>query len=212
MPKFPKRTTAGFSLLELIVVIGIFVVLTSTLLFNYNKFGNRLTIDILAHQIAGWVRDAQVSAMSVRLDRVGSGKYPGYGVHFDATPSDAFIYFADVCHPDKQYNPQTGDCAAAFPELEKEIKILQRNRVERICGYLPSNPGGVQGQCPPNHNELLGVDVVFTRPNPDANIIGKYGAASTATTTYASVNISIVSTIEYRRMISMWTTGQISVQ
>jgi type II secretory pathway pseudopilin PulG len=204
--------TAGFSLIELIVAIGIFIVLTSVLLFNYNKFGNRLTLDILSHQIAGWIRDAQVSAMSVRIDRTGAGKYPGYGVHFDATPADAFIYFADTYAPDKQYNAVSGACGAALAECEKQIKILQKNRVELICGAA-TTPTKPQGRCPVGFEELLAADIVFIRPNPDANIIGRYLPASpVATTSYSHVNITIVTPIGYRRTIGAWTTGQIYVQ
>lgn len=213
----PSRFTAGFSLTELIVAIGIFIVLTSVLLFNYNKFGNRLTLDILAHQIAGWVRDAQVSAMSVRTDRTVSGKYPGYGVHFDSvtTPvnlSTSFIYFADSNVADKQYNSASGACGTALAECEKQIKILQKNRVERICGAatIPAKP---RGNCPVGFEELLAADIVFTRPNPDASIIGRYTPATpVATTSYSHVIITLVTPILYRRTVGVWTTGQIYVQ
>ena len=210
----PSLFIAGFSLTELIVAVGIFIVLTSVLLFNYNKFGNRLTLDILAHQIAGWVRDAQVSAMSVRTDRTVSGKYPGYGIHFDSvtTPvnlSTSFIYFADTYYPDKQYNSASGACGSALAECEKQIKILQKNRVELICGLGTAHP---QGSCPVGFEQLLGADIVFTRPNPDASIIGKWGAASTATSSYAQVTVTLVTPILYRRTVGMWTTGQIYVQ
>ncbi len=203
---------AGFSLTELIVAIGIFIVLTSVLLFNYNKFGNRLTLDILSHQIAGWIREAQVSAMSVRIDRTGAGKYPGYGVHFDATPANAFIYFADTYAPDKQYNAVSGACGAALAECEKRIMIYQNNRVELICGAA-TTPPKPQGRCRTGFEELLAADIVFTRPNPDANIIGRHlPAAPVATTSYSHVNITIVTPIGYRRTIGAWTTGQIYVQ
>lgn len=207
----PSFFVAGFSLIEMIVAVSIFIILSSVLLFNYNKFGNRITLDMLSHQIAGWVRDAQVSAMSVRADRVGAGKYPGYGIHFDANPADSFIYFADTNSADRQFNSASGACGAALSECEKQIKILQKNRVELICGSvtIPAKP---QGRCPANFEELLGVDIVFTRPNPDASIIGRYLPGPTATTSYAQVSITLVSSIGYRRTVGVWTTGQIYVQ
>jgi hypothetical protein len=147
--------------------------------------------------------------MSVRADRVGAGKYPGYGIHFDANPATSFIYFADTNAPDKQYNAASGACGAALAECEKQINILQKNRVELLCGYGTAHP---QGRCPADFEELLGVDIVFTRPNPDANIIGKWGVANTATSSYAQVSMALVSSIGYRRTVGVWTTGQIYVQ
>ena len=56
----------GFSLVELVVAVSILIILTLTFLFSYSSFDRRVTVDILAHQIAVWIHDAQVSAMSVR--------------------------------------------------------------------------------------------------------------------------------------------------
>lgn len=203
----------GFTLVEMLVAIGVFVILTSVLLFNYNNFNKRLSLDILAHQLAQWVRDAQVSAMSVRQARTSViAKYPGYGLHFDVATPLQFQYFADL-DGDKQYDPLTGGQKCGDPgsiECEKAINVLQGNRIEMICGSASSPIPHPQGSCPSGMETLQSLNIVFLRPNPDASIIGEHLLNST--TTYARADIMITTPKGYRRTVEVWTTGQISVQ
>ena len=55
-----NKKHGGFSLIELLVAISIFLILSTTLLFNYNGMNLRLTLDMLAHQTAQWVRETQL--------------------------------------------------------------------------------------------------------------------------------------------------------
>lgn len=201
-------THRGFTMLEMIVAMSIFIVLTSVLLFNYNSFNNRITLDILAHQIAQWTRDTQVSAMSVRPSRTDLAKFSGFGLHFDIAARTSFIYFADL-NGDKQYAPLTGlqKCGDPGIECEKVIQILKKNSIEKLCGL--TSPPHAAGVCPLGLDEVEKFDIVFTRPNPDAAITGFIGAPSFQ---YSHADITIVSPAQYRRTIQVWTTGQISVQ
>ncbi len=199
----------GFTLIEMIIAVSIFVGLTTTLLFNYNGFNKRLSLDTLAHQIAQWARDAQVSAMSVRRASTDAGKFPGYGLHFErATPTE-FIFFADL-DGDKRYTPPGAgvNCGDPLTECEKIIKILQGNKIEKLCGES-SAVVAVSADCG-SFDNADDFDIVFTRPNPDAEIRGEYAPSSP--TSYARAEISVVSPLEHRRTIEVWTTGQISVQ
>lgn len=198
----------GFTLLEMLVAMAIFVVLTSVLLFNYNNFNNRVSLDILAHQIAQWARDTQVSAMSVRPSRTDLTKFSGFGLHFDITTPASFIYFADL-NGDKQYAPLVGaqKCGDPGVECEKVIMINKKNTVEKLCGL--TSPVHAAGVCPTGLDEVQKFDIVFTRPNPDAAITGFIGVPSYQ---YSHADITVVSPTGYRRAIQIWTTGQISVQ
>ena len=73
----------GFSYIEVTIAVAIFVMLSSVLLGSYTTLNSRVNVDSLAHNIGQWVRDAQISAMSVRRSAI-SGTFPaGYGLHFE---------------------------------------------------------------------------------------------------------------------------------
>lgn len=196
----------------MLVAVAIFTMITSVLLFNYNNFNSRLNLDILAHQIAQWGRDTQVSAMSVRPSRTSVSSFSGFGLHFDSTTPTSFIYFADL-NGDKRYTPLTGSqkCGDKLPvpvECEKVINILKGNIIEKVCGSTPPIHGP-QNTCPLGLEAVHDFDIVFTRPNPDANITGVVGGSSYK---YAHADITVASPNKYRHTIQVWTTGQISVQ
>lgn len=199
---------AGFSIIELIVTLSIFVVISSVLLFNYNSFNKRITLDMLAHQIGQWVRDAQVSAMSVKRARADTGKFPGYGLHFDMTKPDRFVYFADV-NGNKRYDTG-GVCGDPTSECEREVKILQGNKLYALCGDVPSGAISTT-ECISPLGASLRFDILFLRPDPDAKIYGDLNGASFPTP-YSRAEIIVTSPTDYRRTIVVWTTGQISVR
>ncbi len=209
-----RRTnrTRGFSIIELLVAVGIFMVLSATFLFNYGTFDRRVTVDILAHQIAGWVRDAQVSAMSVKRARNDAGKFPGYGLYFDATKKDRFVFFADL-DGDRLYDPYTSKCGAVSEECEQEIVLLHGNTIDSICGDANSGSSLSCTSVNPGNPSLYTTDfahIVFTRPNPfDATILGD---PETTPTEHSHVEITIASPRGYRHTITIWITGQVSVR
>ncbi len=212
-----KRSTrsleGGFSIIELIAAVSIFIVLTTTLLFNYNSFNKHVTLDTLAHQIAQWVRDAQVSAMSVKRSNTSATPFPGYGLHFDMATPNQFIYFADL-DGDKTYDPPIlpAKCGDALEECEKGISMLKGNTIVALCGEvtLPAIPS-LTATCGGTLGTSQVFDVVFTRPNPDANIIGDLNGVSFPTA-YDRALVTVSSPLGYKRTIEVWTTGQISVQ
>jgi hypothetical protein len=201
----------------MLVSVSIFVILTSVMLFNYNNFNSRLNLDILAHQIAQWGRDTQVSAMSVRPSRTNVNSFTGFGLHFDIATPTSFIYFADLGNgaggpPNKRYDPLVGaqKCGDVGVECEKVVLINKKNSIEKICGndlgfgHLKGTP-----PCPSGQEAVPVFDIVFTRPNPDANITG---VVTGTPFPYAHADITVTSPNKYRRTIQVWTTGQISVQ
>lgn len=208
--QFSARSPRGFSLIELVVAMSIFVILTTTFLFNYNSFNKHVTLDTLAHQLAQWVRDAQVSAMSVKRAGTSIGDFPGYGLHFDVATPDKFIYFADL-NRNKQYDPLLvgQKCGDPLVECEKEINLLQGNKILSLCGEAQSG-SALTIQCDTLDTSKT-FDIVFTRPNPDANIAGDLNGVSFPTS-YSRAEINVTSPLGYKRTVEVWTTGQISVR
>ncbi len=184
--------TRGFSVLELMVAIGIFVLLTTITISGYTGLNNRVNVDTLAHNIGQWVRDAQISAMSVRRSQV-TGVFPaGYGLHFETgANNNQFIYFRDMDPdgpgpglPDKIYTMGIDGAP------EQTITLLQGYTISSIV---------------PSSGSTSWVDIVFTRPEPDAVITGASGI-------YSPVRIVVSSPKGLQRAVVVYATGQVSIQ
>jgi hypothetical protein len=203
----------GFSILELIIAMSIFIMITTVLLVNYNSINQRLSLDMLAHQIAQWIRETQVSAMSVR-SHFGGDFRQGFGLHFNMAEAQHFIYFADLpesgADGDKSYDilPDGAVCGDANAECVQDVAILQGNKIELICGKV-DNTVTFQGDCPSGYDELDSVDIVFTRPDPDAAINGMVAGSPES---YGNVLITLRSIAGDARNVSVWMTGQVTVQ
>lgn len=190
--------TSGFSTLELLVAISIFVALTSFTLTSQTGMNNRVNVDTLAHNIGQWVRDAQISAMSVRRSSAGTFP-PGYGLHFATAQNNQFIYFRDL-DPDGT-GPGLPNKRYDAGEAEQTIQLLQGYTISSICGAPGgANCGGVGSQ-----TVMAYADVTFARPEPDATITGPSG-------TYSPVRITVSSPKGLRRAIVIYGTGQVSIQ
>lgn len=203
---FGRPAMLGFTLLEMLVTLSVFSMITSTLLISYSGFNKHLNVDTLANEIGQWIRDAQVSAMSVKGARTATGAYPGYGVHFAMSDPGKFLFFADL-DGDRQYDP--GVCGAAGSECEREVVLTQGNKIDSLCGLTAS--GVSTAKCLAPHGSSSVFDIVFTRPDPDAVINGDVNGSSFPTG-YSSARITIVSLQGYHRTIEAWITGQISIQ
>ncbi len=156
--------SSGFSLIELMVTITIFVMVTSITLTNYPKFSNKLSLDLLAQDIALSLRQAQIFGSSVLGTKsAGVGevkKFGAYGLHFEApnptrdiSESGQYLYtyllFADISTTQnvKEYaGPRTNEVnPCPGPSLDNEcvqkFLITGRNKIKFLC--LNFKQGGV---------------------------------------------------------------------
>lgn len=204
---------AGFTMIELIVAMSIFLVLSSVLLVDYNGMNSRITLDTLAHQIAQWVRQTQVSAMSVKHTQANGSTFPGYGLHFDRATPNQFVFFADL-NGDKRYTPLGvgKKCGDTGEECEQAVMLLRGNAIEKLCSELgAASPFTPSADCTgPLQSNANNFDILFTRPDPDAQIGGEYSVGNYGTSSRAE--IYLVSSKGYRRSVEVWVTGQVSVQ
>ncbi len=158
-----KITQKGFTLIEMVAVLGIFAVMTSVVLFNYGKFSSQTIVTNMAYEIALSIREAQIYGVSVRSPdgtlATDAFSKP-YGVFFQAG-SDTYYLFADEdgngVFDNSACNPSTGECVTAYT-MQRNIKI---NEVRKNC--VPDNDG---------------LSVSFKRPNPEAKFDG-VGTVST---------------------------------
>ena len=219
----PTSKKAGFSLVELMVSIGIFVMITSITLTNYPKFSNKLSLDLLAQDIALSLRQAQVSGSSVLGAKSGGAQtFGAYGIHFgDPSPPPqldttsgpyqyAYLLYADIVgNPANRsfqgsYKSDSTSCSdpTAAEECVQKFLITGRNKVRAICANFEAmgiTPDERAKKCDDISNgdltqdRLSWLDVVFVRPNLDAKFFAEKTLSRGVVGDFSDVGIVLAS-------------------
>ena len=166
---FNKNSKKGFTLVELLVTIVIFVILTGVTLFNQKGFDNTVLLKNLAYDIALTIRQAQTYGVNVKESQV-SGKFSSYGVYFNTTTNNkSFVLFADngknnstgyyILVPDGKFSGSM-DCPSNDNECLQKYLLKQNAYISNLCvGTSIDNCANV--------SELT---IYYKRPDPDAVI------------------------------------------
>lgn len=188
----------GFTLIELIIAVSIFVFMTAYLLTKYGTFSQGILLTNLAYDVALTIRNAQSYGLNVRGIDIGESqgteyKYP-YGVHFSSESSynKLFTLFADTSVSDGIYQNDTNISIT---------NIKRGSYISKICFSSSSCASG----SPFLKNRA---DITFKRPFPNA-IIKYTGDASTA---YPYVEITLTSTDGSTKRVTVRSTGQITIK
>jgi type II secretory pathway pseudopilin PulG len=203
-------------MVELIVVISIFLILTMITIFNYGQFRSSLSIQNLADDISLVVRKAQTLSTGVQIQGPSFSGY--YGVHFTAntTPQNnyfgfnkQFILFFDG-DKDNKYT-YAGDPTCGNPSRNNEcleaLKIKSNDKISLISHYDRGrfdhlNPASV-------------INIIFRRPHTEPYFF--YQATSSApieelrSTSYVRIKIESINDPSVYRYIRIYKNGQISV-
>ncbi|MCE9517554.1 hypothetical protein K8Q96_00965 [Candidatus Nomurabacteria bacterium] len=216
---FHHSFQSGMTMIELLVVLGIFIVVTSLVMFDYGSFRSSTSLTNLASDISLSVRRAQSYAIGAYSSN--SVFSYGYGVHFstDRMPvsnqyngsNKSFLLFTDVSG-DKMYDSDGNPCSSNVSSTNECSEILTISSADEISGiYLSGSStalpvGGV-------------VDIMFLRPNPDAYFCYRSSPSSSScdsSTGISNVRVEISNYNEEvgftKKDITIWSTGQISVQ
>lgn len=133
-----KRAGLGFTIIELVVVMGVIAILSTLVLTNYRSGQKRYALSQASQRLISDLRRAQNQAMG----GIGvHGQYCGYGVHKSDTMTGSYIFFGDgsaVCPGNKQYDGGN--------ELVEEIKLPIGITLSLLSGseidafFLPPRP------------------------------------------------------------------------
>lgn len=176
------RASGGFTLIETMVVLGIFMVVTTIVFVGNDRFNNTILLTNLAYDVALTVSRAQSYGINVK--QLDSGSFEtGYGVHFTRSDNFSFVLFAD-----KNFNKNYDS-----GELLERYVIRRGNKISKLWADSSSN----------QTNEL---NVVFIRPYPDAY----FNCSNCLNAT--RVGIEVTSPAGLKKNITIESTGQISVQ
>lgn len=183
----------AFSLIELLVVVGIFTVITSIVLANHSRFNSSVLLGSLAYDVALSVRQAQVYGLSVR--GISSNFQVGYGIHFAG--ANSYALFADT-NGNKRYDDGTGGAPA--DTIVSIYTLSTAHTIQKYCGVTQTGTSECSNNAAIDH-----LDIVFFRPNPDALISsGNPGY-------YSQGKITVQSAAGQTRTVTIASTGQISV-
>jgi prepilin-type N-terminal cleavage/methylation domain-containing protein len=159
-----KQTHTGFTLIEMIVVLAIFMIMTSIVIFNHNKFTSETILTNMAYEVALSVREAQIYGVSVRSPQgvpESEAFEKEYGIHFPKVVggSSNYYLFSDV-NGNGTFDmgtscvSGTGECVTPYT-LQRGVKI----------SYLTvKNASGCSDSAITNGGNL---SVLFRRPDPE---------------------------------------------
>ena len=223
------EASCGFALVELLVAVALFGIISSFVIIAYSRISGQLSLTTLAYEVALSFREAQSYGVSVHEFTGGQTDTfdVGYGLHFDAGNLNTYVMFADAggVEGDGRFNGQYGgeynDTGCLDPdECMSVFRMEKGNKLYKFCGVLagdqgrdvpdafkqeecsvePSPPGGPNGT-------ISFIDVTFLRPNPDALI-----ATSEVGQQYKAARVYIISPTGDKRVIEVVNTGQISIK
>jgi prepilin-type N-terminal cleavage/methylation domain-containing protein len=179
----------GLTLIELLVVISIFALISLVILANHSRFNSSVLLGSLGYDIALSMREAQVYGLSVK--QYANNFQVGYGVRFSGTSS--YTFFADT-NANKVYDSGTDAIVQVY-------SIGQGHFISRFCGVRAS---GAE-ECSNSPSPIDHLDIVFFRPDPDANI------SSNIVGPYSRAKIVVGSPSGETRTVTIESTGQVSV-
>ncbi|MEI7688600.1 MAG: prepilin-type N-terminal cleavage/methylation domain-containing protein [Candidatus Nomurabacteria bacterium] len=217
----------GLTLVELIVVISIFMIITSVAIFNYGNFNSTVSLQNLTDDIALSIRKAQGFAIGARGVEEGVGPDKvfnfnnSYGMHFSVDPNPtgslsgsnkSFLMFT-VPIPvdkstvyDKKYVYDESANAVCNDGVNKCVELFNINTIDEIKDIKIDGVSKASGS----------IDIVFTRPDPRANFCYRTSLSSSCNSDISDVEIVLSNgqTDEQFRTktITIQNTGQISIQ
>lgn len=209
----------GFTLIEMLMVLAIFTILTSVVMYNYAEFNSKTIMSNMAYEIALTVRQAQVYSLGVR-GQVGANSFDNrYGVYFNTSNGGKeFAFFFDRkptgeeavpdgwCEGDEG-EPNCLSCIAGENgECLEKVTLTRDIFISKICLSNGIDPIDTIGNCKEGDSEE-DVSVTFDRPNPDAKIRVDSAVG------YLNKNLGLVVKNNFgnQRAVIIRSTGQISV-
>ncbi len=203
--------------MELLVVVGVMGLITSVVVYNQSTFNDTISVDTVIADIDLELRQAQVYGVSVREFAPETGEFNlAYGVSFDLSNDLAFVSFADRGVLNRRYDGThayttvegvaVAQCSTSPTSECTKVNIVPRgNRITRIC--VIQDVGS--NSCTPNVDR---VDITFRRPDPKADVFIFDGGGGEQFPDSEGVRVEVTSPGGQTKGISIYRTGQISLQ
>lgn len=197
-------------MVELLVVLAIFTLLTSVVIFNYGRFNSETVMTNMAYELALATRQAQVFSLGVRGEANNDSFDNRYGIHINTTTdyggtglTKESIFFIDRDPTDNQCESDSAVCyaCASGSECLESVVLTRDIFIDKICVSSSPDPVDNDGDCV--DESVTNLNLTFERPNPDAVINGETGK---------NVAIVLKNSFDDLRAVIVRSTGQISVE
>lgn len=191
---------SGFSLIELMVAVGILTLINIMIFAKYPEFSQKVALKRTSEEIALIARQAQAYALGIKRSSSGGEDYFGFGIHFDksSTKSKSLILFTDSgAIPNKIYDAGDG-CGGSSTECFQEFKIDTGDYISDLQACDSKD------KC----DSAATLDVVYPRAASIATI------NNDSSVSYAKVTIKSPrgDADKNKKLIKIWISGQISVE
>lgn len=213
-----QTRSSGFTLAELMVVLGIIVVLSYIVLTSQSTFNKTLILANTAYDVALSLRSAETFGLGSR-GISGASTNTGYGIHFDRSTPGSYLIFADIspssanglnCHGlrpganGSEPDAQPGDCMYT-PPLDLKVSDYTIGNGIKITDFCVLT---VSWACA--STGLTSLDIVFARPNADA-LMSTGGSTGVVTynATISKACLTLASPQGGARFITVAKSGQI---
>ena len=186
----------GYSIVELIVVVAIFLIITSVVLINQNKFSSDINLNNAAYELSLAIRKAQVYGLSVRGESGLSNSFDSaFGMSFDSDSTKSFIFFSDSVGDDGVYTEGSDSKISTF--------VLENGTyISGLCTYRGNSANCVE--------DLEKIYITFKRPNPEAIIKDNKSDNTEGNNVRSRAEITISSALGHKtKKVIVTNTGQI---
>lgn len=203
-----KRKNLGFSLIELLVTMGIIVTILTVVTLNQSTYVESASLTNLADQVGSTIVQAQAYGIAVRELTPGSADFSAsYGLSVSLLGSGSptsYLFFADR-NNNRAYDGDWSCLTGGLSECLEKTEIGRGNYVSGIC--IITSAGG--DQC----ESARRADILFLRPDPEAVItFYSQGGEVLNASNKVGVKIKFQSPGGLIRSVSVYDNGQVSVQ
>lgn len=158
MKKNLSKKNKGFTLVELMVVVGIIAVISALSIFNSSQLNSSVLLSNTIYEVSLIVRDAQVAGLGAKVISAGGTGFAttsNQGVYFDTTNPEQIIFFADLDNSNSYTD--TNEVSQVF-----NIENKRAGKILKIC-QIVTNTGGCNDSV-----TVEKLNIIFKRPNPEA--------------------------------------------
>ncbi len=196
-----QSSSRGFTLVELLVSIGIFTLITTVSVFSYADFNSNVLLTNLAYEVALSVRQAQFYGITVKQSVSAENFDSGYGVHLTKNAM-SYTLFEDGKGSGSLNHVYEEDADPDNDEALETYSVQKGNFISKLC-----TKGSGSLDC-----TLTSLDLSFVRPNPETYVAFSTdaGQALLDLTKTTSI-ICVASPRGTLRKVTVESTGQISV-
>jgi len=196
----------GFTLIELIVTVSVFVLLSVSLLGNYRATTRSLSLNTLAGIVASDIRQAQAFEIGGVAGVTTNDTDPS-GISFTSAFNTSYQLFTDSLNP-TTYNYQNDNAASASCSGECRERMIIRggSKVSKLCVNMKRN-----GLTPATCTSLQKLHITFKRPDPEPLRF----TADNGTITWMGHDAEIILASEdgtLTKVVTVWSTGLVTVE